>query len=198
MRLKWEKPYTEMTLRKAEDQWGFTFPPDLRRLFLHRKPTGSGVWDWDCVTEGQMKAAYTRIIEGFAFDAIYNDFWFQDWGVMPVLGEAPSDWSSPAAQKFIKAVSSVIRPHFEATPPLIPIFGHRYIPSAPNQVGLPVLSIVQTDIIYYGMNIRDYFKHEFDDDIGEDFGPLVRMGEPSDDVPIMPFWTDFLQVVWSK
>ena len=35
------------------------------------------------------------------------------------------------------------------------------IPDRPNTSGNPVFSVHQTDIIYYGCDLRDYFVHEF-------------------------------------
>ena len=46
-------------------------------------------------------------------------------------------------------------------PKLIPIFGHRYIPSEPNASGNPVFSVYQTDIIHYGADLVSYLEAEF-------------------------------------
>ena len=43
----------------------------------------------------------------------------------------------------------------------MPVFGHRMIPDRPHLPGNPVFSVHQTDIIYYGCDLRDYFLHEF-------------------------------------
>jgi hypothetical protein len=51
-------------------------------------------------------------------------------------------------------------PGFNA-PKLIPIYSHRYIPEKPNESGNPILSVYQTDIIYYGANLLEYFENEF-------------------------------------
>jgi hypothetical protein len=47
-------------------------------------------------------------------------------------------------------------------PPLIPVFSHRFLPAEPSTEGNPVLSVYQTDIIYYGMNWGSYFASEFE------------------------------------
>lgn len=44
---------------------------------------------------------------------------------------------------------------------MIPIYAHRYIPTTPLESGNPVFSIMQTDIIYYGTNLINYFCNEF-------------------------------------
>jgi len=39
----------------------------------------------------------------------------------------------------------------------IPVYSHRYLPSEPKATGNPVLSVHQTDIIYYGNDLASYF-----------------------------------------
>jgi hypothetical protein len=46
-------------------------------------------------------------------------------------------------------------------PRLVPVFSHRYLPAEPHLSGNPVLSVYQTDIIYYGSNLKRYIAHEF-------------------------------------
>jgi hypothetical protein len=45
---------------------------------------------------------------------------------------------------------------------LVPLISHRYIPSEPNEAGNPVFSVYQSDVIYYGADLADYFEHELD------------------------------------
>ena len=46
-------------------------------------------------------------------------------------------------------------------PKLIPIHSHRYIPEEPHESGNPVFSVHQMDVIYYGFDLDDYLRHEF-------------------------------------
>lgn len=48
-----------------------------------------------------------------------------------------------------------------SVPRLIPICSHRYMPDRPSESGNPVFSVYQTDIIYYGKDLMDYFCNEF-------------------------------------
>jgi hypothetical protein len=50
---------------------------------------------------------------------------------------------------------------WQAAPGLIPIHGHRYLPTLPVEPGNPVLSVHQTDIICYGLNLEDDFANEY-------------------------------------
>jgi hypothetical protein len=41
-------------------------------------------------------------------------------------------------------------------PRMVPVYGHRYLPAGRGTFGHPVLSMWQTDIIYYGVDPADY------------------------------------------
>lgn len=49
----------------------------------------------------------------------------------------------------------------ENAPKLVPLYSHRYIPSIPSEPNNPVYSVWQTDIIYCGVNIWNWFEVEF-------------------------------------
>jgi len=52
---------------------------------------------------------------------------------------------------------AVVRRRVSGSPPLVPIYGNRYISNEPLLAGNPVLSVWQTDIIYYGYDLASYF-----------------------------------------
>lgn len=70
-------------------------------------------------------------------------------------------------------------------PKLIPILGHRYIPEEPHERGNPVFSVYQTDVIYYGADLEDYFRREF---ASAPWG--AGAVEPRKRVP---FWSDLVE-----
>ncbi|WP_196886448.1 hypothetical protein [Aureivirga sp. CE67] len=70
--------------------------------------------------------------------------WVKSWG------EKPST---------IDEIESVLKEKYKSSPQLLPIFGHRFVVSLPNENYSPVLSIY-TDVIYYGENIKHYLLHE--------------------------------------
>ena len=72
-------------------------------------------------------------------------------------------------------------------PKLIPLFGHRFLPDRPREAGNPVFSVYQTDIIYYGTNLANYFANEFHLDIG---APRCRPEEP---IKRIEFWSAFAE-----
>jgi hypothetical protein len=70
----------------------------------------------------------------------------EEWGPKPSTNEA---------------AFAVARMKIDEAPKLIPICGHRYIPAEPSLAGNPVLSVHQTDIIYYGADLGNYLENEF-------------------------------------
>jgi hypothetical protein len=44
---------------------------------------------------------------------------------------------------------------------MVPMQGHRYLPAGRGTHGHPVLSMFQTEIIYYGLDLARYIDKEF-------------------------------------
>lgn len=71
-------------------------------------------------------------------------------------------------------------------PRLVPVFGHRFLPAGRGDFGHPVMSVWQTDIICYGMDLAEYIHQEFG-------GPGPdRPDEHRNPVATVAFWRDFL------
>jgi len=85
-------------------------------------------------------------IEGVLFDVASNEFWPSSWG------ERPSK---------LKSALEIAERHLAVWPKLVPLFSHRFMPAAPSMPGAPVLSVYQTDVIFYGPNLLDYVRAEF-------------------------------------
>ncbi len=84
--------------------------------------------------------------QGIVFDVEHNGFWLEEWGERPGRLE---DALATATERV------------DAAPRLIPIYSHRMMPEEPLSPGNPVFSVHQTDIIYYGFDLADYFRNEF-------------------------------------
>jgi hypothetical protein len=83
-----------------------------------------------------------------------------------------------------RAREQVLREVVSRAPKLIPLIGHRYLPEQPHESGNPVFSIVYTDMIYYGANLKDYFEREF----------TIRHGRPLPaQIKYIPFWSDLVE-----
>jgi hypothetical protein len=137
----------------CEARFGFRFPPDLRAFLENALPVsiesdddGNTFPNWRSGDEGKLRERVNWPFEGMAFDIENNQFWLEDWG------RRPSSLADAIA---------VARRHVDAAPKLIPVFSHRYVPDEPEMADNPVISVYQTDIIYYGNNLWDYFEEEF-------------------------------------
>ncbi len=150
-----------------EEKYGFRFPPDLRTLLQHSLPAGQYFPNWRNGPEAELRERLSWPLEGLLFD-VEHGVWQASWGPKPlVLAEAFAH----------------IRRLVASAPTLVPVYSHRYIPTKPHRSGNPVLSVVQTDIIYYGNDLADYFRNEFQ----------VPQPESITNVPRpVEFWTDII------
>ena len=157
---KWHKYLTEEEILKIEKKWNIIFPPDYR-LFLellhtvdkpqlcigfngnyHYEPA---FYNWkEGVTD--LEKAYQNLLDGLVFDVEHNHLWVDSWGNKPEISE-----------KRKERVTELL----EQAPKLIPIIGHRFLLAEPCTENNPVFSIVQSDIIIYEDNLRNFLIHEF-------------------------------------
>lgn len=127
------------------------FPPDLKDLLCHGVPNDVNLGDFPNWHTDVLKIKsdhLTHIKNALLFDIRENNYWHDAFGV-----KATED------AEVERQVSDTV----ESWPVLIPIYGHRYLPSSPNETNNPVISLWQaTDSVYYGKNLADYFVKEFD------------------------------------
>jgi hypothetical protein len=133
-------------IAQVEMTYGFRFPLDLRDFLQTALPTGFAFPDWRSGDESRIREMLSLPLHGIMFDVERNDFWLSEWGPRPAL---------------IEDTRKVVESHVSEAPRLIPINGHRMMPDRPQKAGNPVLSVHQTDIIYYGFDLDDYLRHEF-------------------------------------
>jgi hypothetical protein len=163
----------------VEAELGFRFPSDLRDFLRAGLPVGEGFPNWRREDRESLRERLAGPVEGVLFDVGHNGFWLDDWGPRPPsLGEA----------------QAAVRRLVAAAPVLVPVYSHRMMPDRPHVAGNPIFSVHQTDIIYYGTDLRDYLIHEFlaDKDVG--VWPIP------DSVRRIEFWDieRFLSVRWSR
>ena len=150
-----KKGLTDEEIQLAEEKFNFKFPPDLKLFlqfalparmkgeFFSQQPAFP---NWRELDEKYFEYYDKSVLEGILFDFEDNNFWLEE------LGPKPENLND-AKKILIEAVKKA--------PKLIPIYGHRFFPAEPSEENNPVLSIMQTDIIYYGTNLYDYFMTEF-------------------------------------
>jgi hypothetical protein len=167
---------SDREIEHTESRFSFRFPPDLREFLQTALPKGERWPDWRCGDESALREWLDLPHEGILFDIEFNGFWLDEWGARP---KGLADAKATATE--------LIR----AAPKLIPIYGHRMIPDEPHLAGNPVFSVHQTDIINYGSNLADYFRHEFH---------LQDRNPEPEDVRRIRFWDidRFLNVRWES
>jgi hypothetical protein len=133
-------------LDATQEDAGVRFPSDLCELLSETVPTGPQFPDWRTRPREALAAFRDSLIDGIAFDAINNAMWLDSWGEKPIDS---------------RELRELIRREVDSAPTLIPVYGHRAIPNEPLEAGNPVYSIVQTDIVVYGSNLREYLINEF-------------------------------------
>jgi hypothetical protein len=145
-RVEFDAGLTDAEVAAVESRYGFRFPPDLRGFLQTALPKGPRFPDWRSGDEAAVRDWLDIPRQGVLFDIESNGFWLEVWGPRPAsVGEA-----SGRAEELLSAA-----------PRLIPIYGHRMMPDEPHLPGNPVFSVHQTDIIHYGFDLADYFRHEF-------------------------------------
>lgn len=162
---------TTQELMAAETRFGFHFPPDLKRFLSFALPIGQRFPNWRELDSPYLASAFNWPLDGLWFDVKQNSMWLPSWGPRPDNDEAAFEQLKQLVQ---------------AAPTLIPIRGHRYMPSSPLEEGNPVLSVYQSDIICYGLNLEDYFKNEYSRHFGRNGYELH--GAPRH----IDFWSLFL------
>ena len=163
--VQWTKGYTLAELDSMQHRFGLVFPPDLVALLRRKRPVQGHNWTDDRAIRRALDWPFNGLLESVENGRI----WWPEWGRLP---------SSARARE------QVLREVVSRAPKLIPLIGHRYLPEQPHESGNPVFSIVYTDMIYYGANLKDYFEREF----------TIRHGRPLPaQIKYIPFWSDLVE-----
>ena len=175
-------------IETIEETMDFTFPPDLK-LFLQQGIPVSQTDEvasktvvredfpkWRSNSADLIDKSIEWVWEGIEFDMDWwykRNVWHQDWGEKPAT---------------LDELKTVMKAKYMSAPLLIPIYSHRFLPAEPCDVGNPVYSVMQTDIICYGKNLADYLEVEFlGKSLEESFGSY-------DEIRKIDFWHEMLAV----
>ena len=135
-------------------------------IYTYAKP-----WpNWRDDDPGKLREALDWPVEGVLFD-VKHGYWDPGWGEQP--------------ENRAEAVEAA-KVHLATVPRMVPVYGHRYLPAGRGSHGHPVLSMWQTDIIYYGADLVDYIQHEFGATEPHTGGPRLNPRAT------VPFWRDFV------
>jgi len=178
-----EEGLSDEEFEKIENFYSIKFPISLRTLFKSFLPIGSGFYNWRDFSEENVTYIKNKLnwpLEGMLFDVVHNGFWKKCFG--PKTNDINEN--QDIVINYIKNSSN------EIVPKLIPICGHRYVPCYPDVMNMPVISVYQTDIIYYGFDLEDYFENEF--------GAIDKCKNQADinykkEEVNIPFWTEIIE-----
>jgi hypothetical protein len=145
-RVPLDRGLTPAETSAVQDFLGVQLPPDLISFLEAVLPIGPGFPNWRNLNTQELHDKITTPFHGIAFDIEHNDFWWPAWGTRPVD---------------LRDAVAIAHERLANEPPLVPLFIHRYLPAEPLSPGNPVISVHQTDIIYYGLDLRRYIAHEF-------------------------------------
>ncbi|ADP84533.1 hypothetical protein [Pseudofrankia inefficax] len=153
----------------VESRYGLQFAPEHRTLLTAGLPVGQAWPNWRHGSESSLRDRLAWPVDGTLFDVERNGFWDESWG--------------PRPKEMARAVD-VARDCLRQVPVMVPVYGHRYLPSGA-VTGHPVLSMHQTDIIIYGADLADYLAAEFQ---------FEFQGEPihHGSVATVAFWSQFV------
>jgi len=195
---RWLQGLPDATIDDLERTWSVRFPPDLRLFLslLHApdRPAGE-TWDtsspvppmqrpffktfdfYNWSLDGERLQEYFDMpLQGLLFDIERNDLWHASWGTK---------------DRSVEARKERLTDLVAGAPRLIPICGHRYLVAKTCYAGNPVLSVVQSDIVPYGVDLYDYFFNEFRGYIRPARRPSVA-AEAYVWLREIPFWGEFL------
>ncbi|KAM7510388.1 hypothetical protein LguiB_009263 [Lonicera macranthoides] len=133
---------------RAEAEFGFAFPPDLKAILSAGLPIGPGFPDWRAtgVSRLHLKSSFDLPIAAITFHISRNSLWSKAWGLRP------SDQN--------KALN-VARNALKKAPLLIPVFNHCYIPCSPCLAGNPIFFVDENRIFCCGFDLSDFFDREY-------------------------------------
>ncbi|KAL4366387.1 hypothetical protein GQ457_05G007130 [Hibiscus cannabinus] len=131
---------------RAEAEFGFVFPPDLRAILSAGLPVGPGFPDWRSAgARLHLRASLDLPIAAISFQIARNTLWSKSWGPRP---------SDP--EKALRVARNALK----RAPLLIPIFNHCYIPCNPSLAGNPIFFIDENRVFCCGLDISDFFERK--------------------------------------
>ena len=142
-----EPGLSDAEFARAEAEFGFAFPPDLRAVLAAGLPVGAGFPDWRAAggSRLRLRASLDLPAAAVSLQIARNALWAKSWGLRP---------AEPAR------ALGVARNALKRAPILVPIFNHCYVPCNPCLAGNPVFFVDEDRIFCYGLDLSDFFERE--------------------------------------
>lgn len=132
--------------RKERIEYTKTFDKDAEVFFKER----SYFYNWYSDIR-EIKEELDFVYKNLLNATKENRLWLKSWGVIP---------------ESIDERSQVFVNWYKKAPKLIPIHGHRFVISQPENTDNAILSIAGTDAIIYGVSMKDYLLNELKEELG--------------------------------
>lgn len=159
---RWASGYKRWELDEAQERYGLRFPLDLVSLLLEKRLIDGYAWNTE---DPRIRKMLSWPLDMLLFD-VEHDQWWPGWGEQP---EGTNE------------CRELVRDVLSASPKLIPLYGHRFLPETPAEPGNPVFSMYGLDTVYYGSDLENYFEREFGGATRIPLGSISRY---------IPFWSD--------
>ncbi|KAL0535988.1 hypothetical protein IC582_024920 [Cucumis melo] len=131
---------------RAEAEFCFSFPPDLRAVLSAGLPVGPGFPDWRSPgARLHLRSSLDLPIAAISFQIAKNTLWSCSWGHKPAEPE-----------KALRIARNLLK----RAPVLIPIFNHCYIPCNPPLAGNPIFFVDENRVLCCGLDLSDFFERE--------------------------------------
>ncbi|KAI9089228.1 hypothetical protein K1719_029507 [Acacia pycnantha] len=141
-----QRGLSDAEFARAEAEFGFVFPPDLRAVLAAGLPVGPGFPDWRSAgARLHLRASLDLPIAAISFQIARNTLWSKTWGPRP---------SEP--EKALRVARNALK----RAPLLIPIFNHCYIPCNPSLAGNPIFFVDENMIFCCGLDLSEFFERK--------------------------------------
>ncbi|KAG2635428.1 uncharacterized protein LOC120660875 [Panicum virgatum] len=130
-------------LARAEAEFGFAFPPDLRAVLALGVPSGPGFPDWR--GRAGLRAAFDLPAAAASLQTARGALWPRGWG------RRPAD-----PDRALRLARSAIR----RAPLLVPLFDRCYLPCRPGLAGNPVFFVADDRVLCCGLDLLHFFTRE--------------------------------------
>lgn len=165
-----EQGLEEKEIDLIESIYNITLPDPLKQFFKEGLPISKGFYNWRDFQEKNI--LHIKQVMQRPYCSIYQLAeeveWCERWGEKPT--------------NKLKETQEIRKKTLKA-PCLVPVFSYRYMPVLPLQK-LPVISVHELDIIYYGEDLEDYLNIEF--------GDKKQIKIDFKNIEYIPFWSDIM------
>jgi hypothetical protein len=128
---------------RAEAEFGFAFPPDLRAVLALGLPSGPGFPDWR--GRSGLRAAFDLPLAATSLQTARGALWPRCWGTKP----ADPDRARRVARSAIRRA-----------PVLVPLFDRCYLPCRPCLAGNPAFFVTDDRVLCCGLDLLHFFSRE--------------------------------------